>query len=72
MHGWFLPARMNIRSDGGYDHFHMLLTPGDKWNISEVMHNLKRVTSLQINQILEGEDIYPRLQGTDQLYSCRS
>ncbi|PIY96626.1 MAG: hypothetical protein COY66_03780 [Candidatus Kerfeldbacteria bacterium CG_4_10_14_0_8_um_filter_42_10] len=46
------------------NHIHLLLRPTGKYNISEIMHNLKRVTSFQINNLLcpEGEDIYPRLQ----------
>ncbi len=61
LHGWFL----------GYDHFHLLVTPMGDFNISKIIHNLKRVTSLQINQIIEGEDIYPRLQWNERMLKYR-
>jgi REP element-mobilizing transposase RayT len=41
-----------------WDHFHLLVRPSDEFDISDVMHNLKRVTSLQINHVIEGADIY--------------
>ncbi|MBU1017992.1 transposase [Patescibacteria group bacterium] len=37
-----------------YNHFHLLVMPDDKWNYSEIIHNLKRTTSLHINQTTEG------------------
>ncbi len=48
-----------------YDHIHLLIQPGEKYNISEILHNLKRTSSLHINEMIkspEGEDIYPRLR----------
>ena len=44
------------------DHIHLLIKPTGQYNYSEIMQNLKRVSSLHINQIIEGEDIYPHLQ----------
>lgn len=48
-----------------FDHIHLLIQPSDKYDISQILHNLKRTSSLHINKIItspEGEDIYPRLQ----------
>ncbi|MFA6215846.1 MAG: transposase [Patescibacteria group bacterium] len=50
-----------------FDHVHLLIRPGDKYNISQILHNLKRTSSLHINEMIkssdtEGEDIYPRLR----------
>ncbi len=57
-----------------YDHFHLLVQPGDKWDYSDVIHNLKRTTSLHINQTIEGADIYPRLRYRwfPRLIECRN
>ncbi len=57
LHGWFL----------GYDHFHLLITPKGKWNISEIMKSIKGNSSCDINRIMmpeifEGEVPEPRLQ----------
>lgn len=56
LHAWFL----------GYDHFHLLMTPTGKNNISEIMRSLKTNTSCDINRIMnpnfEGEVTTPRLQ----------
>lgn len=56
LHGWFL----------GYDHFHLLITPKGKANISEIMRSLKTNVSCDLNRImnpnLEGEVPSPRLQ----------
>lgn len=54
LHGWFL----------GYDHFHMLVTPGEKANISEIMRSLKTNVSCDINRIMtfESEVTAPRFQ----------
>ena len=40
------------------DHVHLLISPGNGHSHSEIMHNLKRVTSLHINQIMHGNLIY--------------
>ncbi len=57
LHGWFL----------GYDHFHLLITPGDEWNVSKIIQFLKRHTSRDINFLLggysEGEIRESRLRG---------
>lgn len=65
LYGWFL----------GYDHFHLLIQVGDEFNYSEVMKNLKRVTSLHINIMIEGANvapeganIYSRFQWTSKLF----
>ena len=53
LYAWFL----------GHDHFHLLLRPGDNFDISDVMHCLKRNVSRNINRIIlysVGEDSYPR------------
>ena len=48
-----------------YDHFHLLVQPEDKWNISEVMRSLKTNFSCTLNRIIhpEGAVTSPRLQG---------
>ena len=56
LHGWFL----------GYDNFHLLLSPGDEFNISKIMQNLKLNASRDINRIMElvineGEKTFSRL-----------
>ncbi len=53
------------------DHIHLLIQPLGKYNYSHIMHNLKRVSSLHIHQIMEGEDIYPRLRWSKQLRQYR-
>jgi len=51
-----------------YDHFHLLVQPGDEWNVSEIMHCLKRNFSHNANIIngiinpSEGRDNYPGLR----------
>jgi len=40
------------------DHVHLLISPGNRHSHSEIMHNLKRVTSLHINQIMHGNLMY--------------
>lgn len=37
-----------------YDHFHMLVKPGEEFDISQIMHSLKRNFSRDINRILFG------------------
>lgn len=47
----------------GYDHFHMLIKPNNKWNYSEIMQSLKRNTSRDINKLINlsaGEVPQPR------------
>jgi putative transposase len=53
------------------DHVHLLIMPNE-YNYSEIIHNLKRTSSLHINQIIGGEDIYPRLQWTQNLNKYRT
>ena len=58
-----------------WDHFHLLVKPSDDFNLSGIMHFLKRHTSRNINIIMcnismphipfEGEDGHPRLRGVD-------
>jgi REP element-mobilizing transposase RayT len=51
----------------GYDHVHLLVQPNDEWNISDVMHCLKRHISRNSNIVLGytpfpvGADGHPRL-----------
>ncbi|MBU1017790.1 transposase [Patescibacteria group bacterium] len=49
-----------------YEHVHLLLQPNDKWNISDVIHSLKRHTSRNMNilvdSISESADSYPHFQ----------
>jgi REP element-mobilizing transposase RayT len=55
-----------------YAHFHLLLRPSDEFNVSEIMHFLKRNISRNINFIIgnnkndelstEGADDHPRLR----------
>jgi REP element-mobilizing transposase RayT len=42
LYGWFL----------GYDHFHLQFRPNDRWNISDVMHFLKRNYSRNANFVM--------------------
>lgn len=42
------------------DHIHIILQPTDDFNISQIMHSIKRVSSDQINQIIHyGHDNNP-------------
>ncbi len=43
------------------DHIHLLIQPTGKYNYSEIMQNLKRVSSLHINQIIEKQWIQHEL-----------
>jgi REP element-mobilizing transposase RayT len=64
LYGWFL----------GYDHFHLLMRLGEKFDLSNIMHFLKRNISRNTNYLMgyhpndehhpttEGADDYPRLQ----------
>lgn len=58
------------------DHVHLLLTPSDKYNISQIMQSLKRNFSRDVNKIIfdlpptEGEDPYPR-HLTGDIRECR-
>jgi len=61
LYGWVL----------NYDHFHLLIRPEGKCNVSEIMHFLKRNVSRNINFIIgdnkndepsEGADDHPRLR----------
>ena len=64
------------------DHVHLLLQPRGKFNYSQIMHNAKRVFSLEANQIMfsspkcetahpnaisAGDDIYHRLRWSNVL-----
>ncbi len=64
LYAWFL----------GYDHFHMLLQPGDEFNYSDVMFSVKKQFSHNVNVILgynkpytpsEGAQSIARLRGYD-------
>ena len=57
-----------------YNHFHLLIRPNDKCNISEIIQNLKRTVSLHINQITqsEGANIYSRLHWSSKLIDCQN
>ncbi len=46
LHGWFL----------GYDHFHLLVTPMGRWNVSEIIQFLKRHVSRNINEIMNNNE----------------
>ena len=55
-----------------YDHLHLLVQPYEKYDISEVMHNLKMNVSRNINknigyEVPVGEDTYPRLREDNHL-----
>jgi len=39
------------------DHIHILITPGDNYNISKCIHNIKRVSAFQINQHYKSQNI---------------
>ena len=50
-----------------YNHIHLLVHPNNKFNISQIMQNIKRTCSLYINQIINGnlsvsDNIYCHLQ----------
>ena len=54
-----------------YDHFHLLIRPGEEFGLSEVMHFLKRHISRDINlitQSIEGDIRKCRLRGG--VYEC--
>jgi len=47
----------------GYDHFHLLIQPGDGFNYSEIIHSIKRNVSRDVNKIIQppaGEVPQPR------------
>ncbi|MBN2096259.1 transposase [Candidatus Peregrinibacteria bacterium] len=52
-----------------YEHAHLLLQPNNIWNISDVIHSLKRHISRNMNilidSISESADSYPHFQGED-------
>ena len=56
LYGWFLD----------YNNFHLLIQPGDEWDVSKIMKSLKENVSYMINQIIssstEGETLTSRLQ----------
>lgn len=54
LYGWFL----------GYDHFHLIIQPEDRWDISKIMKSLKENSSYMINEIMkpEGATLTSRLQ----------
>ncbi|QQR83325.1 transposase [Candidatus Peregrinibacteria bacterium] len=57
-----------------HDHVHLLIQPNVDWNISQIMHSLKRNVSRNINIVLgEGEDNYPRLLHRKMIdkYKCK-
>lgn len=45
LYGWVL----------NYDHFHLLLHPSDKYNISKIMKSLKENVSCAINRIMDAQ-----------------
>lgn len=50
-----------------YNHIHLLVHPSNKFNVSEIMQNIKRTCSLHTNQIISGnlsvsDNIYCSLQ----------
>jgi len=63
-----------------YEHIHLLIQPDGKWNISEIMHSLKRHTSRNINYVLGyykslphpsvSRDGHPDLQGRNTGSVC--
>jgi REP element-mobilizing transposase RayT len=56
------------------DHVHLLIQVREKFNISQVMHSIKRVSSDRINQILtfrEKNSPYATLKWTPKLISIR-
>jgi len=60
-----------------YDHIHLLLEPSDEWNISNIMHFLKRNFSRNINIVMgysefskigESADNYPHFRVRKQFF----
>lgn len=39
------------------DHVHVLIKPGNEYNISECIHSIKRISSFQINQHFKSQSI---------------
>ena len=60
LYGWVL----------SYDHFHLLIEPNDKFNISKIMKSLKENVSYMINKIIksEGTTLTSRLQRINDNY----
>ena len=56
------------------EHIHLVVQVKDTFNISEVMHSIKRVSSDRINQILaylQEDNPYSNLAWSDELISLR-
>lgn len=53
------------------DHAHIILQPTGDFNISEIMHNIKRVSSDHINQLLhfrDEDELYKTLKWSNRLH----
>jgi REP element-mobilizing transposase RayT len=53
------------------DHIHFMIQPKGEFSYSEIMHNLKRVSSLHINQIIKGPELYSLVEWTEKLKEYR-
>ena len=53
------------------EHIHFLIQPFGEFSYSEIMHNLKRVSSLHINQIIKGPEVYSLVEWTEKLKEYR-
>lgn len=49
------------------DHIHIMMQPTGEYSYSEIMHNLKRVSSLHINQIIKGPEVYSGVEWSEKL-----
>ncbi len=50
-----------------YDHFHLQIQPGDKFNISDVMFSIKKQFSHDVNRVMGFNKLYPHLKAGKRL-----
>ncbi len=63
-----------------YDHFHLIVQPNDKWDISDVMFSIKKQFSHDVNLVIGFNKLYshlkagkrlPAFMGDDELLSAK-
>ncbi len=52
LYGWILV----------YDHFHLMVQPGDDWNISDMMFSIKKQFSHDVNRIIGFNELQPHVK----------
>jgi len=60
LYAWFL----------GYDHFHLLLKPGEEFGLSDVMFSIKKQFSHDINRVVGFNELYPHQSKADKRLSA--